>query len=144
MRLHTRIRFIAQAGYRKEKTTSVSKNKCAQANHSLDFSWITPIKLADSLAKLLLRTQCGERSHTSKYILGGCHVLWIHKKPGLSAMLLVLGAFNPCGAILALPLILWYNRRSVLKFVTSCIGAFRNFEFAFFLLAGRRLCVLKS
>jgi hypothetical protein len=45
------------------------------------------------------------------------------KKPWLSALLLAFGAFDPRVALFALPLLLWYNRRSLWTF----IGGFAAF-----------------
>ena len=54
------------------------------------------------------------------------------KKPWLSALFFAVAAFDPRGALLAIPLLLWYNRQKLLKFGLETIVFFAAFNFPFF------------
>ena len=64
------------------------------------------------------------------YVLANAHILQtvllvgalyfgFIKKPWLSALLFAFSVFDPRAALIALPLLLWYNRKSMLKFVAG-------------------------
>jgi len=65
------------------------------------------------------------------YLLANAHILQntllvgalyfgFAKKPWLSALLFTFGAFDPRCALFAVPLLLWYNRHSLWKFLAGC------------------------
>ncbi len=79
------------------------------------------------------------------YMLGNAHVLQTillvgalyfgyTKKPWLSALLFTFGSFDPRAAILALPLLIWYNRHSLTRFVagSAIFLAVTNVPFFFY------------
>ena len=69
-------------------------------------------------------------------LLVGAIYFGFSKKPLLSALFLTFGAFDPRIALVALPLLLWYNRKSLVKFVggTAVLLAVTNLPF--FLYSG--------
>jgi len=54
------------------------------------------------------------------------------KKPWLSALLFAIGAFDPRGALLALPLLLWYNRQELPKFGAGIVAILTALNLPFF------------
>jgi hypothetical protein len=79
------------------------------------------------------------------YMLGNAHVLQATllvgalyfgyaRKPWLSALLFMFGSFDPRAALLALPLLIWYNRHSIVKFVagSAALLAAANLPFFFY------------
>ena len=54
------------------------------------------------------------------------------KKPWLSASLFAIAAFDPRGALLALPLLLWYNRQKLLKFGVGTVAFLAALNLPFF------------
>jgi hypothetical protein len=54
------------------------------------------------------------------------------KKPWLSALLFAIGAFDPRVALLALPLLLWYNRQKLLKFGVGIVAFLAALNLPFF------------
>jgi len=56
------------------------------------------------------------------------------RKPAFSAFLFAFGAFDPRAALFAVPLLLWYNRNSILKFFgwTAAFFAVTNLPFFFY------------
>ncbi len=67
-------------------------------------------------------------NYYSGYFLANAHILQtvllvgalyfgFTKKPWLSALLFAFGSFDPRGALFALPLLSWYNRHSIKKFI---------------------------
>lgn len=52
-------------------------------------------------------------------LLVGALYLGFVKKPWLSALLFTFGLFDPRAAIITLPLLLWYNRQEILKFLLA-------------------------
>ncbi|MCW4025696.1 MAG: glycosyltransferase 87 family protein [Candidatus Bathyarchaeota archaeon] len=79
------------------------------------------------------------------YLLGNAHILQaillvgalyfgFAKKPWLSALLFTFGAFDPRPALFALPLLLWYNRGELAKFVSGTAGlvVLTNLPFFFY------------
>jgi hypothetical protein len=84
-------------------------------------------------------------SYAFGYGLGNAHVLQtillvgalyfgFAKKPWLSALLFCFGVFDPRPALLALPLLLWYNRQKLRQFLGGSIGllAATNLPFLFY------------
>jgi len=69
-------------------------------------------------------------------LLVGAIYFAFSKKPWLSALLLTLGSFDPRCAILALPLLLWYNRAAVLKFVAGATMFLAGSNLPFFFYYG--------
>jgi hypothetical protein len=83
------------------------------------------------------------------YLLGNAHILQaillvgalyfgFAKKPWLSALLFTFGAFDPRPALIALPLLLWYNREELVKFVSGTAGlvVLTNLPFFFYYNVG--------
>jgi hypothetical protein len=54
------------------------------------------------------------------------------RKPWVSALLFAIGAFDPRGALLALPLLLWYNRQTLLKFGVGIVAFLAALNLPFF------------
>ncbi len=54
------------------------------------------------------------------------------RKPWLSALLFAIGAFDPRIALLALPLLLWYNRQKLLKFGVGVVAFLAALNLPFF------------
>jgi hypothetical protein len=54
------------------------------------------------------------------------------KKPLLSALLLTVAAFDPRIALLAFPLLLWYNRQKLLRFIIGTVAFLGAFNLPFF------------
>jgi hypothetical protein len=92
-----------------------------------------------------LNAQSFMASYYTGYMLGNAHVLQavllvgalyfgFVKKPWLSALLFAFGSFDPRGALIALPLLLWYNRHLMLKFITGATAflAATNLPFFFY------------
>ena len=65
-------------------------------------------------------------------ILVGALYFGFSKKPWLSALLFAVGAFDPRGALLALPLLLWYNRQKLWKFGLGAVAFLAAFNLPFF------------
>ncbi len=79
------------------------------------------------------------------YALGNAHVLQttllvgalyfgFSKNPWLSALLFAFGAFDPRGALIALPLLLWYNRQKIRPFLAGAVAflTLTNLPFFFY------------
>jgi len=79
------------------------------------------------------------------YALGNAHILQttllvgalyfgFAKKPWFSALLFAFGTFDPRGALVALPLLLWYNRTNLRSFIVGTVGflAITNLPFFFY------------
>jgi len=92
--------------------------------------------LSDTTLNLLgvrvgsLNAQSFSPSYFSGYMMGNAHVLQTTllvaalyfgytKKPWLSALLFTFGAFDPRAALLALPLLIWYNRQVLTRFAAG-------------------------
>jgi hypothetical protein len=92
-----------------------------------------------------LNLQTISPSYYCGYILANAHILQntllvgalyfgFAKKPWLSALMLTFGILDPRSALFALPLLLWYNRNDILKFILGSavfIGA-TNIPFFFY------------
>ena len=92
-----------------------------------------------------LHVQTFSPSYYCGYILANAHILQntllvaalyfgFTKKPWLSALLFALGSFDPRCAIFAVPLLLWYNRQEIWKFLagTAAFLAATNLPFFFY------------
>jgi len=109
------------------------------------------LSLSDSTLNLLgfrvgsLNAQSFSPSYFSGYMMGNAHVLQTIllvaalylgyvKKPWLSALLFTFGAFDPRAALLALPLLIWYNRQVLTRFLagTAVFLAASNLPFFFY------------
>ncbi len=77
------------------------------------------------------------------YALGNAHILQtvllvgalyfgFTKKPWISALLFAFGAFDPRAALLALPLLLWYNRQRIKPFIAGAASFFAITNLPFF------------
>jgi hypothetical protein len=64
------------------------------------------------------------------------------KKPWLSALLFAVAAFDPRGALLALPLLLWYNRKKLRKFAAGAVAVIAALNLPFFFYANIGLSFL--
>jgi hypothetical protein len=89
------------------------------------------------------------------YLLANAHILQnvllvgalffgFAKKPWISAILFTFGAFDPRGALLALPLLLWYNRGSNRKFLGGSVALFAATNLPFFFYSGIGFAFLGS
>jgi hypothetical protein len=94
-----------------------------------------------------LNAQSFSPSYYSGYMLGNAHILQtvllvgalyfgFARKPWLSALLFAFGSFDPRGALIALPLLLWYNRHLILKFITGAAAFFAATNLPFFFYYG--------
>jgi len=81
------------------------------------------------------------------YALGNAHILQttlligamylgFSKKPWMSALLFALGSFDPRFALLALPLIVWYNRKNIFAFVAGAVAFLSAINVPFFFYYG--------
>ncbi len=79
-----------------------------------------------------LNPQSFSPSYYVGYVLANAHILQtillvgalyfgFAKKPWLSALLFAFGSFDPRASLLALPLLLWYNRQKILQFITGTV-----------------------
>lgn len=104
---------------------------------------------------ILFSSQTVSQSYNMAYTLANAHVLQTvllvgalyfgyTKKPWLSALLLTLGSFDPRAAILALPLLLWYNRQSIAKFLAGAVTFLAALNLPFFFYYGIGFSFLKS
>lgn len=104
---------------------------------------------------LSLGIQTFSPSYLCGYTLANAHILQnmllvgalyfgYSKKPWLSALFLTFGAFDPRIAIIAAPLLLWYNRGSLLKFVGGTAAFLVATNLPFFLYGGVGESFLKS
>ena len=77
-----------------------------------------------------LNPQTFSLSYYGGYVCGNAHVMQsvfligamyfgLIRKPWLSGLMFAIGVFDPRFALLALPLILWYNRKTLLRFVAG-------------------------
>jgi hypothetical protein len=79
------------------------------------------------------------------YVLANAHILQtillvgalyfgFTKRPWFSALLFAFGSFDPRAALLALPLLLWYNRKRILPFIAGAASflAITNLPFFFY------------
>jgi hypothetical protein len=113
---------------------------------------ITPSIMYDDLNFLHYRmisldVQTYSPSYLCGYTLANAHVLQTmllvgaiyfgySKKPLLSALFLTFGAFDPRIALVSLPLLLWYNRKSLVKFIGGTAVLLAATNLPFFLYSG--------
>jgi hypothetical protein len=82
---------------------------------------------------LTLNPQSFTPSYYCGYVFANAHVLQTFllvaalyfaytKKPWMSALLFSFGIFDPRGALVALPLLLWYNRSEIRKFLAATVA----------------------
>lgn len=94
-----------------------------------------------------LSIQTFSPSYLCGYTLANAHILQnvllvgalyfgFTKKPWVSAIFFTFGAFDPRVALIAAPLLLWYNRKSLLKFVGSTAIFITITNLPFFLYSG--------
>jgi YVTN family beta-propeller protein len=94
-------------------------------------------------------------NYYSGYFLANAHILQtvllvgalymgFTKKPWLSALLFTFGSFDPRGALFALPLLLWYNRHSMRKFISGSAVFLLATNLPFFLYYGVGFAFLKA
>ena len=113
-------------------------------------SVVAVIVLAEPLPSLfvsgaVLNIQSFGPAYYTAYFLANAHVLQtvllvgalycgFINKPWFSALLFAFGVLDPRAAVLAFPLLLWYNRHSILKFLggLSVFLAITNVPFFFF------------
>jgi hypothetical protein len=102
-----------------------------------------------------LNAQSFSPSYYSGYMLGNAHVLQtvllvgalyfgFARKPWLSALLLAFGSFDPRGALIALPLLLWYNRHLIVKFATGAAAFLAATNLPFFFYYGIGFTFLRA
>jgi hypothetical protein len=64
---------------------------------------------------------CGNAHILQPILLIGAMYFGISKKPWLSALMFAFGSFDPRFALMALPLIVWYNRKNISVFAVGTI-----------------------
>ena len=69
-------------------------------------------------------------------LLTGALYFGISKKPWLAALMFALGSFDPRFALLALPLILWYNRKNIRAYTVGTVLFLSITNLPFFLYHG--------
>ena len=103
----------------------------------------------------LLQIHVEALGYFAGYLLGNAHVLQTillvgalyfgyAKKPWLSALLFGIGSFDPRGALLALPLLLWYNRGALRKFISGSAIVLVATNLPFFFYYGVGFSFLKE
>jgi hypothetical protein len=94
-----------------------------------------------------LNVQTFSPSYLCGYTLANAHILQntllvgalyfaFSKKPWLAALMFTFGAFDPRVALVAAPLLLWYNRQSLVKFVGATTVLLVATNLPFFLYSG--------
>jgi hypothetical protein len=94
-----------------------------------------------------LNPQSFTPSYYVSYVLVNAHILQtilivgalylgFTKKPWLSALLFAFASFDPRVALLALPLLLWYNRQKILQFLTATVTFILATNLPFFFYYG--------
>ena len=94
-----------------------------------------------------LNSQSLAPSYYCGYVLANAHVLQtvllvgalyfgFTKKPWLSALLFAFGAFDPRAALIALPLMLWFNRQKIRTFLAASTGLILATNVPFFFYHG--------
>jgi len=94
-----------------------------------------------------LNIQSFAPSYYNDYVLGNAHVLQVAllvgalylgltKKPWLSAVLFAFGTFDPRAALFSLPLLLWYNRQTIIHFITAATTVLLATNLPFFFYHG--------
>lgn len=94
-------------------------------------------------------------SYYCGYFLANAHILQtvllvgavyfgFAKKPWFSALLFAFGSFDPRGALVAVPLLLWYNRHSIRAFIAGSAVFLLVTNLPFFLYYGVGFAFLKT
>lgn len=94
-----------------------------------------------------LHAQTISPCYYSGYLLANAHILQntllvgalyfgFARKPWLSALLFTFGSFDPRASLLALPLLLWYNRQVIRKFIAGSAAFFAATNLPFFFYYG--------
>jgi hypothetical protein len=102
-----------------------------------------------------LHVQTFSPSYYAGYLLANAHILQTAlivgalyfgytKKPWLSALLFAFGVFDPRVALLALPLLLWYNRVAIWKFVGATVVFLAATNLPFFFYQGIGFTFLRT
>ncbi|MBT0158569.1 hypothetical protein G4O51_01130 [Candidatus Bathyarchaeota archaeon A05DMB-2] len=79
---------------------------------------------------------CGNAHVLQPVFLVGAMYFGFVKKPWLSGLMFALSAFDPRFALLALPLIAWYNRKTLLRFVAGSAVFLSAMNLPFFFYHG--------
>ncbi|MCJ7631697.1 hypothetical protein MUP77_04750 [Candidatus Bathyarchaeota archaeon] len=79
---------------------------------------------------------CGQAHILQPVFLVGAMYFGTIKKPWLSALMFAFGSFDPRFSLLALPLIAWYNRKTISAFIVGTIIFFLITNLPFFLYYG--------
>jgi hypothetical protein len=77
-------------------------------------------------------------------LLVGAICFAFSKKPLTSALLLAIASFDPRMTLVALPLLLWYNKQKLVKFVGGAIAFLTAFNLPFFFYANIGLSFLQQ
>ncbi|HYA78578.1 MAG TPA: hypothetical protein VEF91_07675, partial [Verrucomicrobiae bacterium] len=77
-------------------------------------------------------------------LLVGALYLGFAKKPWLSALLFAFGVFDPRAALLALPLLLWYNRQKIIQFSAATATFLLATNLPFFFYYGIGMAFLRT
>lgn len=104
---------------------------------------------------LSLHVQTFSPSYYCGYILANAHILQtvllvgalyfgFARKPWVSALLFALGAFDPRSALFALPLLLWYNRAALWRFIGESAAFLAATNLPFFLYSGVGFAFLRT
>ena len=104
---------------------------------------------------IALHIQTFSPSYFCGYVLANAHILQtvllvgavyfgFAKKPWLSALLFAFGSFDPRAALLALPLLLWYNRHSIWAFIAGSAVFLAATNLPFFFYYGVGIAFLKT
>lgn len=102
-----------------------------------------------------LHYQTFSPSYYCGYLLANAHVLQtallvgalyfgFSKKPWASALLFAFGVFDPRAALFALPLLLWYNRKAIKKFIAAAAIFLTATNLPFFFYQGIGLSFLQT
>ena len=102
-----------------------------------------------------LHVQTFSPSYYCGYLLANAHILQtvllvgalyfgFAKKPWLSALFFTFGIFDPRSALFALPLLLWYNRHSIWKFIAGSAAFLAATNLPFFFYYGVGFAFLKT
>ena len=102
-----------------------------------------------------LNPQSFSSVYHSGYVLGNAHILQtillvgalyfgFTKRPWFSALLFAFGSFDPRAALLVLPLLLWYNRKSILPFIVGAVSFLAITNLPFFFYYGIGFSFLRS
>jgi hypothetical protein len=87
---------------------------------------------------------CGNAHVLQPVFLVGAMYFGFSKKPWLSALMFALGSFDPRFALLALPLVVWYNRKSLSRFAVGTVGFLTAMNLPFFFYYGVGFAMLNA